>query len=96
MFLKEKLYRDRSKKIYLRVMGYMMVSPIMLIYMLILDIIFVFNQAIVFPVISLLKLISFGILDLSCLNKGLDRSYEILFEMQRLEAAGFRRMRTIS
>lgn len=96
MFLKEKVYRDRKDKFKLKAMGQVMVSPFMLIYMFLLDMIFVINQAIIFPIIGLLKVITFGLLDLTCLTKGLDRSYEFFFEMQRLEAAGFRRMRTIS
>lgn len=73
-----------------------MVSPLMLAYMFILDVIFVVNQAFLFPLICILKFMTFGVLDLSCLNRALDKSYEFLFEMKKLEVAGFRRMRTIS
>ena len=77
-------------------MGTIMVSPLMLVYMFLLDIIFCINQALLFPIICILKFVTFGLLDLSCLNRALDKSYEFLFEMQKLEVAGFRRMRTIS
>lgn len=43
MFLKEKVYRDKDDKLKLRSMGQVMVSPFMLIYMFILDVIFVIN-----------------------------------------------------
>ena len=58
-----------------------MVSPLMLIYMFVLDVIFVINQAIIFPIIGLLKMVSFGLLDMTCLSRALDRSYEFFFEM---------------
>ena len=96
MFLKEKVYRDLNNRFKLSFMGFVMVSPIMLLYMFVLDIIFVINQALLFPIICILKFITCGILDLSCLNRALDKSYEFMFEMQKLEVAGFRRMRTIS
>ena len=96
MFLKEKVYRDVNRRLKLRSMGWVMVAPVMLAYMFILDIIFVINQAILFPIIVCLKVITFGFLDLSCLNRALEMTYEFLFEMHKLEVAGFRRMRTIS
>ena len=96
MFLKEKVYRDVDDRFKLRLMGSIMVSPFMLVYMFMLDIIFVINQALFFPIIILLKFLTFGFLDLSCLNLALEKSYEYLFEMRKLEVAGFRRMRTIS
>jgi hypothetical protein len=96
MFLKEKVYRDLNNRFKLKFMGFVMVSPIMLVYMFILDIMFVINQALLFPLICLLKFLTCGIIDLSCFNRALDKSYEFLFEMQKLEVAGFRRMRTIS
>lgn len=73
-----------------------MVSPFMLAYLFILDLIFVFNQGVMHPIIQLLKIMTLGCIDLTCLSQGLEKSYEVLFDMQKLEAAGFRRMRTIS
>ena len=73
-----------------------MMNPTMLIYMFLLDVTFIFNQAILFPFFKLLKFITFGIVDFSCLTRALDKSYEVMFDMQKLEVAGFRRMRTIS
>lgn len=73
-----------------------MISPFMLVYLFLLDIIFVVNQALFYPVIILLKIMTCGLIDLSCLSKALEKSYEYLFSMQKLEVAGFRRMRTIT
>ena len=58
-----------------------MVTPIMLGYMFVLDVIFVINQAFLYPVIVVLKFLTCGIVDLSCLSTGLEKSYEFLFEM---------------
>lgn len=43
MFLKEQVYRDKKNRLKLRTMGHIMVSPLMLAYMFILDVIFVVN-----------------------------------------------------
>ena len=51
MFLKEKVYRDKDDKLKLRLMGQIMVSPFMLIYMFVLDVIFVINQAVFYPIL---------------------------------------------
>jgi len=96
MFLKEQVYRDRQRSLKLRAMSVIMVSPLMLVYTFVLDVVFIFNQALLFPLICLLKVLTCGCLDLSCLSEGLDKSYEYFFKMQKLEVAGFRRMRTIS
>jgi len=73
-----------------------MVTPVMLVYLFLMDIVFLINQAILVPVILILRLITCILLDLTCLTRILDSSYEIMFEMQKLDVAGFRRMRTIS
>ena len=94
--MKEQVYRDKQRSLKLRAMSVIMVSPFMLVYTFILDVIFIINQAILFPIICLLKMLTCGLVDLSCLNDALDKSYEYFFKMQKLEVAGFRRMRTIS
>ena len=96
MFLKEQVYRDRVGRCKLQMMGYVMVNPLMLIYLFCLDCIFIVNQALLYPVIQILKFLTCGIVNLSCLNWALEKSYEYFFEMKKLEVAGFRRMRTIS
>jgi hypothetical protein len=96
MFLKEKLYRDRKHGLQLKLMCETMVSPVMFAYTFVLDVIFMVNQAFVYPTILLLKLLTCNLVDLSCLIRSLDKSYEVFFEMTKLEAEGFRRMRTIS
>lgn len=81
MFLKEQVYRDNDKNWKLWVTSVIMVSPCMLVYIFVLDIIFIVNQALLFPIISMIKAITCEKLDLTCLNSLLDKSYEILFNM---------------
>ena len=81
MFLKEQVYRDKLDRFKLKVMGYIMVGPFMLIYLFILDIIFVINQSLLYPLIIVLKTLTSGPIDLTCLNRAFDKSYEYLFEM---------------
>lgn len=73
-----------------------MVSPVMLVYLTILDLVFLINQALLVPILVLLRTLTCGLLNFTCLSNIIDSSYEVLFEMQKLEVAGFRRMRTIS
>ena len=73
-----------------------MICPLMLYYMFMMDLMFVLNQAILVPIVFIFKIFTFYKLDLSCINKTIDSSYELLFEMEKVEVAGFRRMRTIS
>lgn len=96
MFLREKVYRDHKDNCKLRFLSQIMVGPLMLIYLFIMDVVFLINQAILTPIIQILKLLTCYKIDFTCLTKKIDRSYELMFEMQKLEVAGFRRMRTIS
>lgn len=96
MFLKEKVYRDKYDRCKLNLIGYIMVQPLMLIYLFCLDLIFIINSALLYPFIQFLKFCTCGYVNLSCMNTALDQSYVYLFEMKALEVAGFRRMRTIS
>ena len=51
MFLKDRIQREKGQNYRLNLMGQIMVSPFMLVYMFILDLIFIFNQAILLPII---------------------------------------------
>ena len=73
-----------------------MVSPFMLVYLLIMDLVFLLNSAFLAPAVSILECLLCKKVRLSCLSDAIDASYETLFEMQKLDVAGFRRMRTIS
>jgi len=96
MFMREKLYRDQQNRFKLRFLSNIMVSPVMLVYLTILDLVFLINQALLVPILVLLRTLTCGLLNFTCLSNIIDSSYEVLFEMQKLEVAGFRRMRTIS
>ena len=58
-----------------------MLSPLMLIYMFTMDLVFLVLQAAIFPILSLLKLITCGYIDLTFIIDQLDSVYEIMFEM---------------
>lgn len=75
MFLKEQVYRDSKNRLKLRLIGGLMISPLMLVYMFLLDVIFMLNQAVLYPLIQILKFVTCKIVDLSCLNRALDNSY---------------------
>lgn len=96
VFLKELIYRDQKSTNKLIVLGIVMLSPLMLIYMVVMDFVFLILQAIFSPAVEIVKLVSFGWIDLSGILNRLDRIYEIMFCMQKLDVAGFRRMRTIT
>lgn len=49
-----------------------MLSPLMLIYMFIMDIVFLVLQALVFPILSILKLVTCGYVDLTFVIDKLD------------------------
>ena len=96
IFLKELIYRDKTGKIKLLWLGRLMLSPLMLIYMFLMDLVFLFIQAFIFPILLIVKFLTFGKLDCTQMIEKLDKVYEIMFEMQKLDVAGFRRMRTIT
>ena len=79
MFLKERILREKSVR--LNLMGQIMVSPFMILYMFVLDIIFIINSAVIEPIIYVIKVITFGRVDITCLNKLVERSYEFFFGM---------------
>ena len=72
------------------------VSPLMIVFMFVMDVVFLLNQAFLYPIIATLNVLTFEKLGLGRLLELIDKSYEILFDMQKLEVAGFRRMRTIT
>ena len=99
-FLKDRVTKAIGKNMSinckLQTMSYIMITPLMIVYMTLMDLLFMVNQAFLVPIVDLLKFISRGTLDLTCITSTIDGSYEVFFEMQKLDVEGFRRMRTIS
>ena len=73
-----------------------MVTPLMLVLMAVMDLVFLFNSVVLTPIIYLLGLLMCGFVDLNWLLSFIDEMYMAMFKMQRIDAAGFRRMRTIT
>jgi len=60
------------------------------------DVIYILVSVIITPTAMLIKLITFGLIDLTKVEQKLDILYEILFGMTDMDIKGFRRLRTIS
>lgn len=95
-FLRELINRDKNGRFKLRFLSVITVSPLMIVFMFVMDIVFLLNQAFLYPIIAFLNVLTCEKLGLGKLLELIDKSYEILFDMQKLEVAGFRRMRTIT
>ena len=68
------------------------ICPVFIVFLFVLDQVFVLNSTIFEPVAIVLGCCGIG----GCLNNCVDKSYELLFHMQKHEVSGFRRMRTIT
>ena len=68
----------------------------MLVVMTFMDVLFLANTVILIPLLNSISYLLCGYVDVTSLLEYVDATYESLFEMQRLDAAGFRRMRTIT
>lgn len=68
-------------------------TPVILIYLFVLDLVFILNTSVFMTISDLFKLVG---VDISCLPRTIDKSYETLFDMEKLDVAGFRRQRTIA
>ena len=68
------------------------ICPIFIVYMMLMDQIFILNTTILTPIAFL-----FGhICGITCMDNLIDESYMFLFQMRPHEVSGFRRMRTIT
>lgn len=67
-----------------------------MVYLLIMDIIYILVSVVITPTAMLLKLLTCGLVDLTNIEERLDVLYEILFGMTEMDIKGFRRLRTIS
>lgn len=74
----------------------MSITPLILVQLMFMDLVFLFNETVLVLIIFLLRMLTCNKVDLSCLTEGIKSSYEVIFEMQQLDVAGFRRMRTIT
>jgi hypothetical protein len=71
-------------------------TPFIVGYLLIMDLIYIIVSVIITPSTMLLKLLTCGLIDITNVEEKLDVLYEILFGMTDMDIKGFRRLRTIS
>ena len=78
------------------ILSFFTLTPFLLIYLLLIDIVFLLISSIVSPLTLLVSLITLGRVKLDKLNDLFDRIYELLFGMSKIDVLGFRRLRTSS
>ena len=81
---------------FLKFLNIASMTPIIVVYLLIMDLIYIMVSVIITPIAYLIKLLSCGFLDLTNVEEKLDVLYEVLFGMTEMDIKGFRRLRTIS
>ena len=80
---------NRKKVTKLETIVFLALTPFIIIYLLLLDLIFIINTSIFHPLCKLLGVC--GLKFLSNIPDKIENSYEVLFDMERLDVAGFRR-----
>lgn len=71
-------------------------TPFIVAYLLLMDIIYIIVSVIITPTAMIIKFLSCGLIDVTNVEEKLDILYEILFGMTDMDIKGFRRLRTIS
>jgi hypothetical protein len=92
------IYESAKKNISFKnkVIGLMILTPIFVIYLVFLDLLFMINTATLKPLVYFLKLVTFNRVDLTRMTMFINDLYSLLFDMDTMEVEGFRRLRTIS
>jgi len=81
---------------FLKVLNVLSMTPLIVVYLLLMDLVYIVTSVIITPFAMLLKLISCGCIDITNVEEKLDGLYNILFGMTDMDIKGFRRLRTIS
>ena len=71
----------------------MSLTPLILINLFIMDLIFIFNSVFITPIVFLCTC---GRLNVDAIEAKIDKIYTVLFGMSEMDIKGFRRLRTIS
>ena len=71
-------------------------TPFIVVYLLLMDVIYIIVSVVVTPLAFVLKLLTFGYIDLTNIEEKLDLLFDLLFGMKEMDIKGFRRLRTIS
>lgn len=79
-----------------KILGYLALFPIFLVYLFLMDLIYVIHTILCLPFLLVIKCITFGRLNVFACGDWIENSYQYLFDMGPNEIEGFRRLRTIS
>jgi len=71
-------------------------TPFLLLYLLLIDTIFLIISSVLTPIFIVLMIFSCGFLSLEVVDETIDGMYKWLFGMQKMDVVGFRRLRTSS
>ena len=98
MFFKNKAYKHEAglKSFKIFTLGYIMVTPLMIVFMIFMDIVFMFMQAFLYPFVQLIKLLTCFKYEFTWLSDLMDWVYSVFFDMDKVDVEGFRRSRIIS
>lgn len=71
-------------------------TPLVLIYLFLLDILYLFNAVILAPLLFIVNILSCGRLQDIDIEEKTDKVFEVIFQLTHLEIVGFRKLRTMS
>lgn len=74
----------------------MVLLPVFLVYLILLDVLFMINTAVLRPIVYIIKIATCNKVDLMKLTMFVNNMYSVFFDMDTMEVEGFRRLRTIS
>lgn len=80
-FLRERFIKQKKFSCCFNLIAVISVSPLMLAYLALMDTVFIFNSAVLTPLVLLIKLMTCGCCQLTAITAAIDASYEVLFEM---------------
>lgn len=100
-FKMEKLYTDvylnNYFPLYRKIMCLVTFTPFIIVFFFSMDVFFLIFSGVATLIILLIRLITCGKINNSNFTEGtIDKSFNFIFEMSKLDVAGFRRLRTIS
>jgi hypothetical protein len=73
--LYKSIYQDNNYSFGKKFINYMTITPFIIVYFFFMDIFFLVNSAIFTPLIKLVKFLTCGCVNLSCLSDAIDNSY---------------------
>lgn len=100
-FKMEKLYTDvylnNYFPLYRKIMSLVTFTPFIIVFFFSMDIFFLIFSGIATLIILVIRVLTCGKINNSNFTEGtIDKCFNIIFEMSKLDVAGFRRLRTIS